>query len=272
MLHTKDKHFVCEICGAKYRRITRLEVHTRTHSDSKPFKCNFEGCHKSFNERGNLITHTRVHTNEKPFVCKFANCNSKFKAHGHLKDHMKKHYNIKPYSCLICNSTFSRNSTLKMHMNTHVSTKPYLCPVENCNKYFDDKAQIKFHMKSHYFGKTNFEEIFKTYLDENKDKINDLIDKRNDEIKVKSNNKRKLKPNLPKYIKKGNTYDIVLLKDNPIVTDQLPNEHQKESKTSNENRVKQISFENFLGEKRNRSISNSKDSKHQNNSLLKFQE
>ena len=273
MSHTKDKHFICEICGVKYRRITRLEVHTRTHSNHKPFKCDYEGCNKSFNERGNLITHTRVHTNEKPFICQFTNCNSKFKAHGHLKDHMKKHYNIKPYTCLICNSTFSRNSTLKMHWNTHVSTKPYLCPVENCNKYFDDKAQIKFHMKSHYFGKTNFEEAFKTYLEENKDKINDLINIRNEEIKLKSKNKRKLKPNLPKYIKKGNTYDIVLLKENLTTSvEQSLHEHKIDNKTFNDNKVKQVSFENFLGEKRNRSITNSKDSKHQNSSLLKFQE
>ena len=107
------------------------------------------------------MTHCRVHTQEKPFKCTFKNCEKSFKAHGHLKDHMKKHFNIRPYSCSICYENFSRNSTLKMHMNTHVSTKPFTCPVLDCSKKFVDKAQVKYHMKTHYssLSKNDFNEF-----------------------------------------------------------------------------------------------------------------
>ena len=124
---------------------------------------------------------------------------------------MKKHYDIRPYTCQICLQSFSRNSTLKMHLNTHVVTKPYICSYNNCGKSFVDKAQVKYHMKSHYKGLTrkNFERIFSQYLDEKKNEINELSDKRNDEIKEKVKDFKEIKPKLPKFIRKNNSYHLV---------------------------------------------------------------
>ena len=278
--HTKGQFFFCEECGAKYKRLTRLEVHMRTHSGYKPFRCTFDNCKKSFNEKGNLITHLRVHTNEKPFVCDYINCGVRFKAHGHLKDHMKKHYDIKPYICPICDSRFSRNSTLKMHINTHVNTKPYTCSVETCKKSFVDKAQIKYHMKSHYDSLDNYEEIFNNYLTENEVEINKRLRKRKDEIANKTRNKKQLVPKLPKYIKRGNTYEIreideeLNLNQNYTHTKDIFQYQQpssakySDSKTSKE-RMKTLSFEQFCGMKRAKSSnSESRDNKMTDSSNL----
>lgn len=252
----------------------------RTHSGYKPFRCTFDNCKKSFNEKGNLITHLRVHTNEKPFVCDYINCGVRFKAHGHLKDHMKKHYDIKPYICPICDSRFSRNSTLKMHINTHVNTKPYTCSIETCKKSFVDKAQIKYHMKSHYDCLDNYEEIFSNYLTENEAEINKRLRKRKEEIANKTRNKKQLVPKLPKYIKRGNTYEIrdideeLNLNQNYTHTKDIFQYQQpssakySDSKTSKE-RMKTLSFEQFCGMKRAKSSnSESRDNKMTDSSNL----
>ncbi len=191
-----------------------------------------------------MITHMRVHTQEKPFECNYPNCDARFKAHGHLKDHMKKHYNIKPYTCHICSANFSRNSTLKMHLNTHVETKPYQCPIADCKKSFIDKAQIKFHMKSHY-PHDLFEKIFEEYLENNKETIEKLIENRKNEIIRKTQNKKPIKPKLPKYIKKGNSYEIDL---NEAKVDK-----KRDNESSTKNKIMDLSFDKFLGAKRNKS-------------------
>lgn len=230
----------------------------------KPYVCPYENCNKSFNEKGNLMTHYRVHTNEKPFICTYKNCDKAFKAHGHLKDHMKKHFNIRPYVCMICYQKFSRNSTLKMHLNTHVNTKPYVCPSKSCNKRFIDKAQIKYHMKSHYkdLSKDEFESLFSNYIRKTKDKIDMLILNRNKEMEMKTCNVEPIKPQLPKFVRTKNSYDLLVnvdkdSPDNQFASSDLPINVNMDNSEMPQLHSNILSISAFLNKKREKSTTDS---------------
>lgn len=89
----------------------------RTSSDNKKeFRCNVEGCNKVFDRNSNLIVHTRSHTDEKPFICSL--CQMGFTQKSNLTVHVRTHTGEKPFKCQVpyCNETFHRNDYLKKHM------------------------------------------------------------------------------------------------------------------------------------------------------------
>ena len=55
----------CCICNSKFSRSSTLKIHYHSHTGEKPHKCKYEGCQKSFSERGNLKSHIRTHLSQK---------------------------------------------------------------------------------------------------------------------------------------------------------------------------------------------------------------
>ena len=93
-IHNKILPFKCPYsnCLKKYSSKTRLNVHIRTHTGIKPYKCKI--CDKSFNENGNLKAHLLRHEIEKKFKCFY--CEKSYKSNGHLKEHINIiHKNLK---------------------------------------------------------------------------------------------------------------------------------------------------------------------------------
>ena len=45
------------MCGKQFGKKAILTDHIRTHTKEKPFKCPYEGCTKSFAEKGNMKIH-----------------------------------------------------------------------------------------------------------------------------------------------------------------------------------------------------------------------
>ena len=68
----------CPDCHRSFPRKKSLDTHLLTHSNVKPYICDYPGCTRKFKQSGQLKTHLRLHTGEKPFQCSFPSCNVSF--------------------------------------------------------------------------------------------------------------------------------------------------------------------------------------------------
>ena len=96
-------------------RLILSELHTRTHTGVKPYKC--DQCPAAFAIKVSLTYHLRVHSREKPYKCKL--CPKTFSQQQHLTSHMRKHTGEKPFQCIVCAEKFSHKQNLVTHEDTH---------------------------------------------------------------------------------------------------------------------------------------------------------
>lgn len=64
---SSKKILYCEYCPKYFTTKKMLLIHTRVHTNERPYKC--ELCDKSFKQSGNLTSHKVTHSKEKPFPC-----------------------------------------------------------------------------------------------------------------------------------------------------------------------------------------------------------
>lgn len=173
--HLQDGHdangYTCEQCGKPFESKAKLKAHTykhnaklcgicgvwisnsfsahmRRHEGLKPFKCQVEGCEKTFLRNCDLTSHTKTHTGEKRFACDFPNCNMRFSRPYKVAVHKRTHTGEKPYKCEFenCQREFSQSFDLTLHVRRHTGEKPYEC--EGCKESFILTSILKKHQQS----------------------------------------------------------------------------------------------------------------------------
>ncbi|MGH0167392.1 UNVERIFIED_CONTAM: hypothetical protein FKN15_068078 [Acipenser sinensis] len=181
--HEQENTFVCGVCSERFRTVTKLNIHQRTHFEpERPFKCEFPSCEKTFITFSALFSHNRAHfretdqfscsypacdkrydkacrlkihmrshTGERPFVCDFEGCGWTFTSMSKLLRHKRKHDDDRRFTCKEegCGKSFTRAEHLKGHSITHLGTKPFECSVEGCFAKFSARSSLYIHSKKH---------------------------------------------------------------------------------------------------------------------------
>ena len=144
--------------------------------ETKPFKCGYEGCGKTYTKKHSLRRHLPKHTGDSQFRCYTGDCTGKIRYCDEktLTRHIyKKHVMERPYECDICNKGFFRSDTLLYHRtNVHPAgdeqnqpqnsdstdkwikysgddTRPFQCGYEDCDKTYTTKKALQRHFVKH---------------------------------------------------------------------------------------------------------------------------
>lgn len=118
---TKEKRFICDICGKNYITLSKLKVHLKSHSGLREYLCT--ECGKGFKTSSELKQHFTRHTGERKYHC--PQCPAKFKTRGNLHAHRISHDPTKRHICPICGSTFRHSHSLNKHHRIHTGERRY---------------------------------------------------------------------------------------------------------------------------------------------------
>ena len=84
-----ERKYPCDECSYVATQNGNLTTHKRTHTNERPYKCDYDGCKQAFTQNGNLTAHKRSHTGEKPYKCDYNGCGYASTQSSNLKSHIE---------------------------------------------------------------------------------------------------------------------------------------------------------------------------------------
>jgi KRAB domain-containing zinc finger protein len=160
--HDAVKKYKCDHkdCDKSFMQHHHLENHKATHSGIHRFLC--YKCGKEFKQECNLKTHLKSHESEgcdqKTFKCEYEGCHKSFNSPTAFRSHKQTHGKVS--QCPECGKKFALKSQLRVHFQAHFSSfvnekceKKFKCSEENCGKSFRQARSVNYHMRtSHGIG------------------------------------------------------------------------------------------------------------------------
>lgn len=140
--HIKNCSSVCHLCGKAFMVACYLTKHLRTHSDERPFKCDFDDCTLAFARKDKLQRHRNTHVGERKHVCQ--ECGKSYFHRYDLTIHMRTHVSYKQPVHIIIYDTLSNLNGLLFFQT---GDRPYECTV--CQKRFTSPRALTLHLRNH---------------------------------------------------------------------------------------------------------------------------
>jgi hypothetical protein len=131
--HLKYRHrnerradLTCPICSYVASAPFHYRHHIAIHGSGLDFKCEVEGCEKSYKTRVTLRRHVgRVHERDKtPRTFQCTLCPKSFNQSSSLVDHQAHHSGIRAFMCEHCSRTFKSSNNLRTHYKVHEKGLP----------------------------------------------------------------------------------------------------------------------------------------------------
>lgn len=138
---------VCQVCFKSFTSPCKLTQHSYSHTGEKPFVC--KHCSKAFSSKFKLVRHVLIHSDQRQYHCTV--CDRTFHRKDHLKNHSKVHNPIKrTLQCDRpgCSKEYSSVLSYRKHIAVHSVEEGFLdCKI--CNKVFESKDDLMYHLKIH---------------------------------------------------------------------------------------------------------------------------
>ncbi|XP_045400458.1 zinc finger protein PLAGL1 [Lemur catta] len=139
--------FSCQTCGKTFLTLGKLTIHSYSHTNERPHKCEQPDCDKAFASKYKLMRHMATHSPQKSHMC--AHCKKTFNRKDHLKNHLQTHApNKMAFGCEKCGKKYNTVLGYRRHLALHAASGADLtCGV--CALELGSTEVLLDHLKAH---------------------------------------------------------------------------------------------------------------------------